>query len=117
MTSGFIYQTADYIRKIILRGGRVTMSWGVHRFVACEYQKMAALRFSVNGFLHRGYVYVCLNEGKDLFEVFTVKKDKVVAHETEVFIEDLVDTIDFMVEKNVSQLEYEKKVARAYRNF
>jgi hypothetical protein len=70
MNAKFINDTAKYILSIIRSGGPVTWSWGPKDFRATVYKSMAALRFSVNGFLHKGNVIVVLNAGADCFEFY-----------------------------------------------
>ncbi len=83
---------------------------GVDNFQATVYKIMPALRFSVSGFVHKGDVAVALNRAADLYEVYCLDEaDKVVSSQDGVYFDQLVAVIDRLVEKNVSDAEYEHK--------
>lgn len=110
-----IMKTAEYIIKILNTQPLKVMSWGAKSLEYTVYNDMMALKFKVNGFLHKGHVYVCYNEGTDLFEVFTVKGNgTVVKHVDDVYFSELVDTIDSIVEKDCTDEEYREQVRKKY---
>lgn len=110
MDTHYINKTAEYILSIIRSGGPVTWSWGPKSFQAMAYKGMAALYFSVSGFLHKGKVIVALNAGADCFEVYCIdKKENVVALMDDVYFNELVEVIDRLVERGDSDTEYGKK--------
>jgi hypothetical protein len=110
MNTNYINEQAQYILSIIRSGGQITWSWGPDAFRATEYKKMPALRFSVNGFVHKGDVIVALNGGADIYEIYLLDSDdKVADSHKEVYFDELVATIDRMVEKNGSDEEYNEK--------
>ena len=111
-----IMEAARYVQEIFQTQWRVVFSWGYSRPTALQFRNMKALRFHVNGFLHKGFVVVALNEGTDLFEVYKLDENRNVlpGEETEVYFDMLVDTIDRMVEtQNANSLQYQKQ-AEAY---
>jgi hypothetical protein len=110
MDAEYINDTAQNILSIIRSGGPVTWSWGPESFQATAYKGMAALRFSVDGFVHKGEVVVAYNGGMDLFEVYCLGADgNVTASRDEVYFDELVDAIDQLVEKDCPDKEYDEK--------
>lgn len=95
----------------------IVWSWGACDFKAVCYKGMAALQFKVNGFLHKGLVYVCYYEGGDYYKVYCVDDGgKVVKEQTEVFCDMLTGVIDELVEtENDESPEYKAK-AEAFAN-
>ena len=56
------------------------------------------LRFKVNGFNHKGHVYVGVN-GLDLFDVYlTTTKGTIVKVITDIYLMDFIDIVDKAVE-------------------
>jgi hypothetical protein len=85
-------------------------SWGASDFCAVVYDNMPALRFTVQGFLFTGKVVVVLNEGADLYEIYCLDEaGNAVKSQTNVFIDELTEVIDRMVEKDSSQEEYVRR--------
>jgi hypothetical protein len=110
MGTDHIDETADYILTVLRSGGPVMWSWGAKNFRAAVYEGMAALRFSVSGFVHVGDVAVALNKGADVFEVYCLDcNDTVVSSRDGVYLDELVGTVDGLVEKEGSDAEYDKK--------
>jgi hypothetical protein len=61
---------------------------------------MAALRFSVNGVIHKGDVVVAYNRGADAFEVYCLGGgDAIVSSHDDVYLDELVEAIDKLVER------------------
>lgn len=75
---------------------------------------MAALKFTVNGFLHKGDVVIAYNGGADLFELYLLKKSEVIKSMKGIYVDELVRVIDSSVEKNTSDVEYKKIVLDEY---
>ena len=73
----------------------VVFSWGFNTPTAIAN----GLRFKVQGFKFKGTVEVEYNEGTDLFEVKLIKNGKVVETVEDVYLDSLVDVIDYRVEK------------------
>lgn len=75
---------------------QVVWSWGAHAWTTIG---KFALRFKVNGHLHKGHVYLAVN-GSDLFDIYlTTSRGKIVKIINNVYIENLIDTIDGSVEQ------------------
>lgn len=71
-------------------------SWGAHGWTAIGDK---FLKFKVNGHHHKGYVYLGVN-GLDLFDIILVNKFGDIKEEIhDIYLEDLIDTIDEKVEK------------------
>lgn len=54
----------------------VIMSWGVSKRIATVYQDRATLALRVSGVLHKGWVYVSLDESRDCYVVTLLSADK-----------------------------------------
>ncbi len=86
----------------------VVFSWGFHSPVAVEN----GLEFRVEGYKHKGKVRVLYIEGLDLFQVVTLKKDGSVKEKVEeVYLDELVNVIDNMVEMVP---DYKERVEEQY---
>lgn len=86
----------------------IVFSWGTHDIVAIEN----GLRFTVQGYLHKGKVEVVYNEGEDLFAVRLLKPDGSVKRVEEgIYIDCLVEVIDGLVERCEN---YAQKVKEDY---
>ena len=86
----------------------VVFSWGFNASTAIAN----GLRFKVQGFKFKGTVEVVYNEGTDLFEVKLIKNGKVVETIEDVYLDSLVDVIDYRVEKVD---DYKERVTVEYR--
>ena len=101
-------EMAKYIMQILRTQPMIVFSWGFHKPVAINN----GLKFRVQGYLHNGWVEVIYNEGRDLFEVRTIKRDGTIKKQVEdVYFDCLVDVIDGMVEKCAN---YHEKVKETY---
>ena len=85
----------------------VVFSWGFNAPTAIAN----GLRFKVQGFKFKGTVEVVYNEGTDLFEVKLIKNGKVVETVEDVYLDSLVDVIDYRVEKVDN---YKQRVIKTY---
>lgn len=86
---------ANYIMQIFRAYAMVVFSWGFNAPTAIAN----GLRFMVQGFKFKGTVEVEYNEGTDLFDVRLIKNGKVVETVKDVYLDSLVDVIDYRVEK------------------
>ena len=100
-------EMAKYIMTILKTQLMVVWSWGFHQPVAIEN----GLQFKVQGFKFRGIVEVVYNEGRDLFDVRFLKRNKVVNTIEGVFFDSLVEVIDDFVEKTS---DYKERVTAEY---
>lgn len=101
---------ADYILSILHMELMVVFSWGFHRPTALPNDE--GLAFKVNGFKHKGWVFVRYNEGKDLFDVELRGNDMTIISVIEdVYFDQLVNVIDHAVERTS---DYEKRVKKLY---
>ena len=98
---------AKYILSIFKTQLMVVYSWGFHQPMALEN----GIRFKVTGFKFKGIVDVIYNEGRDLFDVSFIKRNKVVKSIDGVYFDMLVDTIDNFVEKTS---DYDQRVMTEY---
>lgn len=88
-------EMANYIISIFKTNLPVIMSWGFNNPIGLEN----GLRFSVNGFKHKGNVVVRYNEGMDLFEVEIITSENEVIETIDgVYFDQLIEIIDNRVE-------------------
>jgi len=92
---------AKYIMRILKSQLMVVWSWGFKSPIAIEN----GLRFKVQGFKFSGIVEVIYNEGQDLFDIFFIKRNKVVESINGVYFDQLVEVIDDYVEKTTNYKE------------
>lgn len=101
-------EMANYIMQILRTQLGIVFSWGFHNPKAIDN----GLKFRVQGYLHRGWVEVTYNEGRDLFEVRTINRNGTVNKQVDdVYFDCLVDVIDGMVERCEN---YNEKVKETY---
>lgn len=102
MEQEFLVRIANEINRQIRCGVTmgVQMSWGVSKRIAMIYENRATLALRVNGVLHKGWVYVSLDEGRDCYIITLLSSDKkkVVSVRDEVYCEELGGVIDNIVE-------------------
>ena len=98
---------AEYIMQILHSQLMVVFSWGYNTPTAIAN----GLRFKVQGFKFKGTVEVEYNEGTDLFDVRLIKGGKVVELVEDVYLDSLVDVIDYRVEKVDN---YKQRVEKEY---
>ena len=88
-------------------------SWGVSSRGFMVYNNMPTLVLRVSGLVHKGWVYVSLNEGTDTYEVrlFSVKGHKQKGEMVECFCDNLGQILDSLIEKplKLTDDEYKKK--------
>lgn len=118
MEQEFVLKIANEINRQIRCGvtADVIMSWGVSKRIATVYKGMATLALRVSGVLHKGWVYVSLDEGRDCYVVtlFSANKSKVQQVRDEVYCEELGSVIDNLVERKEEWTDEEyKKLAFA----
>lgn len=101
---------AEYILSILRMELMVVFSWGFHRPTALPNNE--GLAFRVNGFKHRGWVFVKYNEGKDLFDVELRDNAVTIIRVIEdVYFDQLIAVIDNAVEHTEN---YEEQVKGLY---
>ena len=101
---------AEYIMVILKSRLQIMWSWGCRSFVALN----DGLMWHVQGYLLNGWVKVLYNEGTDAFDVFFLNNSKeLVKKVEEVYLDNLVDVIDYNVEKDGS-FNYEQRVKEQY---
>jgi len=97
------------IYQMIRQAGPVTWSWGTSNFTNF-FNK--GLTFSVNGFKHKGIVAITYNRVPDLFNVeLRTRQYNLKEEVTGVYIDQLIDVIDSLVETDNDQSdEYKNQV-------
>ena len=101
---------AQYIMMILKSRLTVMFSWGCKNFVAVN----EGLMWHVQGYLLNGWVKVLYNYSTDAFDVYFLNnKKELVKKVEEVYLDNLVDVIDWNVEKNNS-FDYDKRVKQQY---
>jgi hypothetical protein len=85
-------------------------SWGCKNFVAVN----EGLMWHVQGYLLNGWVKVLYNYSTDAFDVYFLNnKKELVKKVEEVYLDNLVDVLDWHIEKNDS-FDYDKRVRQQY---
>ena len=118
MDKEFIMATAKTIEQQILWSISKWeyMSWGIRKKVAIEYESMATLALRVSGAVHKGWVFISLNEGKDCYEVrlLNVARTKVKRTLEEVYCDNLGQVLDSLIERKTewTDEQYKNKGAR-----
>jgi hypothetical protein len=83
----------------------IVMSWGLSEIsLETNMEHTRVVRLSVNGFKHKGFVYIFLN-GLDLFDVILTDKKDVITQRTNgmgIYVDELINWIDENVEKQPS---------------
>jgi len=94
----------------------VLWSWGISMQKAMMYRNMPSLGLGVNGYKHKGFVIISLNEGKDLYNIYLLNESQRVTQIIEdVFCEDLT-ILDTLIETGeMSEQEYKDKVNATYQ--
>ena len=101
---------AVYIWNILRSKIEVLWSWGFEDVKTIKN----GVAFKVNGFLLKGSVEITYNSGKDLFDVIFYDNDgKLKKQVDDVWIDQLVDTIDRTVE--YTENDYGDRVKEAYQ--
>lgn len=101
---------AEYIMVILKSRITIMWSWGCRTFVALN----EGLMWHVQGYLLNGWVKVLYNEGTDAFDVYFLNNRKeLVKKVEEVYLNNLVDVIDYNVEKDGS-FDYDQRVKQQY---
>ena len=93
----------------------VLWSWGIAEQRAMTYRNMPSLGIRVNGYQHKGWVIISLNEGKDLYNIYLLDKKQNVKQAIEdVYAEDL-EILDTLIETGeMNEQEYKDKVNNIY---
>ncbi len=105
-----ILNVAETIRQQLvgLTPMSVLMSWGVSSLTATLLENMPALKFRVNGRLHKGEVIVALGEGADYYEIHLRDSKETRRIARDVDFTQLGDIIDTAIESGTDPKEYEK---------
>lgn len=102
-------EMAEYIMMILKSRLNILFSWGARRFTAIQ----DGLIFHVQGYLLNGWVKVVYNYGSDAFDVYFLTNIKELIKKEEAYIDNLVDVIDWNVEKDDS-FDYDQRVIEQY---
>lgn len=118
MDKDFIMATAKTIEQQILWSINKWeyMSWGIKQKSAMEYEGMATLALRVSGAVHKGWVFISLNEGMDCYEVrlLNVARTKVKRTLDEVYCDNLGQVLDGLIERKAewTDAQYKEKAVR-----
>ena len=118
--ANYTKQVAETIWQQILctTDRNVVWSWGVSTRYFLTHKNMPSLAIKVQGFLHKGFVIISLDEGMDLYNLYLCKTLKGKDNPTKVieglYFDQLGEVIDRYVERgDCSDKEYAKKVDNA----
>ena len=111
MDEDYSKEIAGYILSIFRTNPFVVMSWGINP-ASIEVVDLG-VKFHVQGFKHKGFVQVVLNEGEDLFEVTLISEEGETVNTIEhIFVDNLICIIDAAVEKCEN---YEERISQEYQ--
>ena len=89
----FLGMTENFVPAV--RRLMIVLSWGAENWTKINE---GVLRFDVYGRLHEGYVFLSIN-WMDLFSItLTDFNGNIVSSEDDIFIDNLIDTLDKMIE-------------------
>jgi hypothetical protein len=87
------------LMKLLHQKINIFWSWGCHNYIVDNKKKVKMFRMNVQGYHHKGHVYIFLN-GMDLFDVYlTSTHDTIKTIGTDLYFDMLVDWIDEHVER------------------
>ena len=110
MDKDYSREIAGYILSIFRTNPFVVMSWGINP-ASIEVVDLG-VKFHVQGFKHKGFVQVVLNEGEDLFEVTLISEEGETLRTIEhIFVDNLICVIDSVVEKCEN---YQERISQEY---
>ena len=94
----------------------IQLSWGVSKKAGFLYKDMPTLAMKVNGLLHKDWVYISLNEGRDTYEIRLMDGNKEIKLVEDVYCDNLGIVLDNLIEKEISTSdeEYQKNVEQHY---
>lgn len=112
-----ILGVAEEIRRQLvgLTAPNVLMSWGISRLAATVIDNMPALRLKVNGRLHKGEVFIALNEGVDYYEIYLADNNGKRKIACDIDFTQLGDVIDTAIESGTDMEEYNKFCEENFR--
>ncbi len=93
----------------------VQLTWGVSKRLATIYKGMATLKLRVSGAIHKGWVYISLNQGTDTYEItLTDVHGNIKKELTDIYFDQLGTLIDSLVERPSDKTDDEyAKIAMA----
>ena len=83
-------------------------SWGVNKMKILLFRDMPTLGINVSGLQHKGWVYISLNEGLDLYEITLLTSNyRVLKTIDEVYCDQLAQIVDELVERSPGMTDAE----------
>ena len=83
-------------------------SWGVNKMKILLFRDMPTLVINVSGLQHKGWVYISLNEGLDLYEITLLTSNyRVLKTIEEVYCDQLAQIVDELVERSPGMTDAE----------
>ena len=100
LKKGRYFDAQTTINQLNAGGRQKVWSWGFHNPVAfADKRNVYALRFTVNGRLFKGHIYIVLN-GADLYDIYYCSnRGNIKMVDNDIFCEDLTDVIDRKIER------------------
>lgn len=118
MDDMYLQQVATTMLKQIVNliGISAFWSWGVSKKSFGIHNDMPTLYLKVNGFQHKGWVLVSLNEGEDLYEIeLQNNRGKVLFTRKGVYFDELGVILDKLIETGEQTAEeYKQQVNHLY---
>jgi hypothetical protein len=89
------FEPKELAQALLCNATVTMMSWGAHEWSAFGDQW---LRFKVQGFFHKGLVYIALEWNDSFIIYYTTPTGKIVDIRKEVYIDELVQVLDKRIE-------------------
>lgn len=88
-------------------------SWGIAKRIATVYHEMPALAIRVSGVYHKGWVFICYNEGNDWYDITFINTRGTVKNTIDgVYADMLGEVLDMHIERGTtSEDEYARKAS------
>lgn len=94
------WNNCDQLMSVFNSHPNIVGSWGAHlfQFIHVENHENNYLKFSVEARRHKGQIYIFLNANYT-FKIYLVSDKEIISILNEIYIDDVINTIDEKIEK------------------
>ncbi len=105
ITKGCLNLNVTELFQLLRSNLSIFFSWGSHAYLVDDKTDCRMFRMTVQGHLHKGYVYIFLN-GMDLFDVYlTSNRGTIKKIQKDLYFDMLTEWIDNNIER-IPEYEY-----------